>query len=551
MGNKMKHKSLFKKYLRMTLLTILVSFAILGLVMLLFFSSNWKHEKRAALSKNATSVSQVVARGAAADSSGSVQIDREALEQFLPTVCRINSSDILITDKQGKILICGQGTDGVVHLNRQVPKDTIQKALAGSYDDKTLLGGIYEAPYYVVGVPVKATLSSGQQTIGAVFASVAVGSLTDNRKDIFRMFLFAACAAFAVGFCMVWVFSYNMVRPLRSMADAARSFGEGSFSKRVPVTSSDEIGELAAAFNNMAESLANSEYTRRSFIANVSHELKTPMTTIAGFIDGILDGTIPPEKQSHYLQIVSQEVKRLSRLVRTMLDLSRIDSGELKLRPARFDITETVLTTMLSFEKPISVKKIQVEGLEDTHPVFVDGDPDMIHQVIYNLVENAVKFTNEGGYIRVMVGEEPTRTTVTIRNSGDGIAPEELNQIFGRFYKTDKSRSKDKTGMGLGLYIVRTIVQQHGGEITVNSELGRYSEFSFWLPKEISHAVDENLPTTTVRAQVVQPLHPKVEPGKEKAAPKAKGKDGAGTPKAAAPAKPKKHNGKKRNGPRS
>jgi signal transduction histidine kinase len=207
------------------------------------------------------------------------------------------------------------------------------------------------------------------------------------------------------------------------------------------------------------------------------------MTTIAGFIDGILDGTIPEEKQSHYLNIVSQEVKRLSRLVRTMLDLSRIDSGELKLRPGRFDLTNTILIALLSFEKAIEDKKLEIRGLEDAESLFVDGDPDMIHQVVYNLIENAVKFTNVGGYIEIRILDQPDRTSVVIKNSGPGIAPEELSLIFDRFYKTDKSRSQDKNGMGLGLYIVRTIIKLHGGEINVSSVQNEYCQFEFWLPK--------------------------------------------------------------------
>ncbi|MEI3552840.1 MAG: HAMP domain-containing sensor histidine kinase [Acutalibacteraceae bacterium] len=252
---------------------------------------------------------------------------------------------------------------------------------------------------------------------------------------------------------------------------------------RVPVTSQDEVGQLALAFNNMASSLASSESVRRNFIANVSHELKTPMTTIAGFIDGILDGTIPPEKQSHYLQIVSQEVKRLSRLVRTMLDLSRIDSGELRLHMARFDLTNTIFVALLSFEKSIEQKRIQVLGLENAESLYVDGDPDMLHQVVYNLIENAVKFTNEGGYIQLTIQDLPDRTSVAIKNSGAGIPADEIALIFDRFYKTDKSRSQDKNGMGLGLYIVRTIIKLHGGEITVQSVENEYCQFEFWIPK--------------------------------------------------------------------
>ena len=267
------------------------------------------------------------------------------------------------------------------------------------------------------------------------------------------------------------------------MSAAAKSFGDGDFSIRVPVTSNDEIGQLATAFNNMADSLSGSESMNRSFVANVSHELKTPMTTIAGFIDGILDGTIPPERQSHYLHIVSDEVKRLSRLVRTMLNLSRIDNGELKLRPNDFDISETVLSTVLTFEKSIDEKKIDIRGLDTLQPMQVHGDEDLLHQVVYNLIENAVKFTNTEGYISFNVSDSIDRIVVTIENSGSGIQSDELPLVFEKFYKTDKSRSQDKNGMGLGLYLVRTIIKLHGGDISVSSVVDEYTRFSFYIPK--------------------------------------------------------------------
>ena len=297
------------------------------------------------------------------------------------------------------------------------------------------------------------------------------------------MFLIAAAAAFILAFVVVGLFSYRLVKPLRQMSAAAKSFGDGDFSIRVPVTSNDEIGQLATAFNNMADSLSGSESMNRSFVANVSHELKTPMTTIAGFIDGILDGTIPPERQSHYLHIVSDEVKRLSRLVRTMLNLSRIDNGELKLRPNDFDISETVLSTVLTFEKSIDEKKIDIRGLDTLQPMQVHGDEDLLHQVVYNLVENAVKFTNTEGYISFNVSDSIDRIVVTIENSGSGIQSDELPLVFEKFYKTDKSRSQDKNGMGLGLYLVRTIIKLHGGDISVSSVVNEYTRFSFYIPK--------------------------------------------------------------------
>ena len=211
-------------------------------------------------------------------------------------------------------------------------------------------------------------------------------------------------------------------------------------------------------------------------------------TTIAGFIDGILDGTIPPEKQKQYLTIVSSEIKRLSRLVRSMLDLSRIDSGELKIHQIRFDLRETMFNTMISFEQLIEDKDIHVAGLDEMESVFVDGDPDLLHQVVYNLVENAVKFVDKGGRISVALTEDEKRVTVKISNTGPGITPDDLPLIFDRFYKTDKSRSMDKNGMGLGLYLVKTIIQLHGGDISVQSVQGQETTFLFWIPKKSDSA---------------------------------------------------------------
>ena len=232
---------------------------------------------------------------------------------------------------------------------------------------------------------------------------------------------------------------------------------------------------------DVAEVLARNETMNRSFVANVSHELKTPMTTIGGFVDGILDGTIPEEKHHQYLEVVSGEVKRLSRMVRSMLDLAKIEAGEMKLNPAEFDLNSTVCQVIFSFEQAIEAKRLDVIGL-DVDKVMVSADPDLMHQVIYNLIDNAVKFVNEDGYIEVKYHSDGARTLVAIRNSGAGIAAQDLPNVFERFYKTDRSRSKDKTGVGLGLYIVRTVIRLHGGEIHVSSKEGEYTEFAFSIP---------------------------------------------------------------------
>ena len=398
-----KRKTIFKKYLYISMLVFFAGMLILGVMIVFFVTQYWENDRWDNMKKSATAISVSVTENSniSGNSMSFEQDDETAIRTTVNMMSDSLNSNIIVTDLEGKILFCS------------------------------------------VGIVI-----------------------------------------FALMFCFVGVFSYQLTKPLQQMAKAAKAFGNGDFSIRVNVKSNDEIGELAQAFNSMADSLAASEGMRRSFVANVSHELKTPMTTIAGFIDGILDGTIPPEREKYYLNIVTVEIKRLSRLVTSMLALSRIDSGELKMVTQTFNISDTVLNTFLTFEQKIEERKINILGLGDNKPVFIEGDPDMIHQVIYNLVENAAKFTNEGGDITVNVEEKGNDAFVTIKNTGAGIPKEQLQFIFDRFYKTDKSRSHDKNGMGLGLYIVKTIIQLHGGEIKADSVEGEYTQFWIRLPKK-------------------------------------------------------------------
>ena len=241
------------------------------------------------------------------------------------------------------------------------------------------------------------------------------------------------------------------------------------------------MGELAEAFNAMADSLARSEQRRSEFVANVSHELKTPMTTIAGFADGILDGTIPPEKEKEYLKIISSETRRLSRLVRSMLDLSRLQSDE-RLAQQQFDVSETLVRTLVSLESKVNGKALEVDTQLPDEPVQVWGDQDAITQVCYNLLDNAIKFSRQGGTLGISVTTKGAKAYVSIRDEGETIPPEEVSLIFDRFHKTDHSRSEDRDGVGLGLYIVKTILNSHKENITCESQDGK-TTFTFTLTR--------------------------------------------------------------------
>ncbi|HAB01062.1 MAG TPA: sensor histidine kinase, partial [Ruminococcaceae bacterium] len=192
--------------------------------------------------------------------------------------------------------------------------------------------------------------------------------------------------------------------------------------------------------------------------------------------------TIPPEQHEHYLKIVLAEAQRLSRLVRAMLDIAKIEAGELKLSPTVFDINETVCRALFPFERKIEEKRLEIRGLDVPEKVLVFADADLIHQVVYNLIDNAIKFSDDGGYIEFRYATVRNQVYVSVRNSGQGITEEECAHIFERFYKTDKSRSRDKQGVGLGLHIVKSVINFHGGDITVHSVPGKYTEFTFTLP---------------------------------------------------------------------
>ena len=304
-------------------------------------------------------------------------------------------------------------------------------------------------------------------------------------RRISEIFVFVSILVVLLAVCLMTIFVRQQSIPLRDMAKAAKAFGHGELTARVDAGGNytQEVEELALAFNNMASSLQKSEYQRQEFVANVSHELKTPMTTISGYVDGILDGTIPPEKSRQYLQVVSDETKRLNRLVRSMLDISRLQnqSGVPEEQKLRFDAEEILGQVLISFEQKIMAKNLDIQVDVPEHPVFTFANKDYITQVIYNLVDNAVKFSPEGAVLELKIHEGNKKIYVSVSNQGQTIPPEELPLVFDRFHKIDKSRSQNRDSWGLGLYIVKTIVCAHGENISVTSREGQ-TTFTFTLP---------------------------------------------------------------------
>jgi len=313
-------------------------------------------------------------------------------------------------------------------------------------------------------------------------ASVSENILTSRMTSII---IAASLWIFLAALLSVYNLSKKISEPLNEISEAAKKFSVGDFDVRVKVYGKDEIAELATAFNTMAESLAHLEQMRTTFIANISHDLRTPMTSISGFVDGIIDGTIPPEKHGYYLNIISAEARRLSRLINSILEVSKLESKARKLSPSIYNLSEQTREILISFEQKITTKHIDISFECGSEDLFVYADRDAMHQVTYNILDNAVKFTNENGQITLRLEtilQKKRKVRITVRNTGQGISEEDLPYVFERFYKTDRSRGLDKSGMGLGLYIVKAIVTQHGEDIKVNSKSGEYCEFTWTIP---------------------------------------------------------------------
>ncbi|MBQ2697044.1 MAG: HAMP domain-containing histidine kinase, partial [Clostridia bacterium] len=381
---------------------------------------------------------------------------------------------ILLVDSKGRVLsVSGELPAPVAET---LPSEVLALvARPGGFRGQ--LQGLFPAIEEAAAMTV--SVSRGDITVLATGGRAAVEGMMQSLMSLFTT---AAYGILALALTAIYFSIHRMARPLKSMSYAARRFGQGNFDVRVQVNGDDEMAELAMAFNNMADSLDKTEQMRSSFIANVSHDLKTPMTTISGFVDGILDGTIPQELQSHYLQLVSDETRRLSRLVNTLMDLAKFESDEVELKIGPFDLCETVRQVLISFEHSIGDKRLSLDLSLSDEAITARGDPDAIHRVLYNIIDNAIKFTPPEGMLTVTVEKKERQALCSVCNSGDGVPEEDLPHLFSRFYKSDKSRSLDRRGSGLGLYIAKTIIDRHGGTIYAESEQGKSCTLSFSLP---------------------------------------------------------------------
>ncbi|MDE5764922.1 MAG: HAMP domain-containing histidine kinase [Ruminococcus sp.] len=385
---------------------------------------------------------------------------------------------IFMYDENGKCLVCADGeAESTPALSNQVMEQL------GNADYLDLNTSVVSQSVPALTFGSKFFVKSKKQYVPHYI--MAYRTTDDVESYTFVMLLiYIAFAFLAMAVCYVF-FRYKTGRYIEYESQLLKITGQyakGDFSEKlVPAELSQNLQLISDHVNAIAARIEKSEETSSTFIANVSHELRTPMTTIGGFVDGILDGTIKKSRQQEYLVLVSQEIQRLRILITSMLNMSRFEAGTMKPNFQETNITDLVIKVVLMFEKNIEAKELQIEELDSSRLMAV-VDADLMQQVVYNLVENAVKFVNKGGTLSFRFDKKDDICIIGIRNTGEGLKDSEIQQVFDRFYKTDSSRGKDKTGLGLGLSISRKIVHLHKGHIVVKSVYGEYTEFQIQIP---------------------------------------------------------------------
>ena len=464
-------KTTYRRQFTMILCLLVAAILVIGLSFLYLFDRYAQDHQKQSLDDTAQSVTELV------QSYSATYLNSWEFRTNLAVAARASDNDIVICNSEGVVCICMERSN-CEHLGKRLDSDTVDtlfqgekaklnKAVSTLYGDERVASAI-------------AVLNNDGSRLCIVVVSVQKAAITALTEKMLRVFLLAALLILVAALLAIPIFTRREARPIQEMAAAARQIAHGNLDVRVPTgNENEELEELAVAFNNMTLALKNSETIRNEFVANISHELKTPMTTIAGYLDGMLDGTIPPEKYRYYMELVSTEARRLSRLVRSMLDISRLrDQGIPADQKTNFDICEAAGQALLCFEQRINQKKLNVEIDMPDEGLMIHAAQDSVTQVLYNLIDNAVKFVNEGGTLSVRIRRHGNSAMISVGNTGKTIPPEELPLVFDRFHKIDKSRSNDRDGWGLGLYIVKTIVLAHGEDVYVTSQDGK-TEFTF------------------------------------------------------------------------
>lgn len=463
----MRKKSLVPKLIATLSITIIITFVIMGGVLSYLLQVNYFEEKKAELDKGSEIIEQILCAYVNKNES------ENSLSVALNLISNSLETDILLVDNLGYVYAVSNLD--LIELKFKKLENLDLEKLKANINFETKIDNrhiyvkqVYNEEYFMGGIifitPLNLIYSSIEKIYSIIWISVGVCVILLS--------------------LILYYFSRKIIiRPLETINSAARKLANGEIGNRVEIINNDEIGELAESFNTMATSLEEAEQNRREFISNISHELRSPITSVKGFITAILDGVIPKDKEDYYLRIANDEILRLTRLINDLLELSTLQAGKMNLIFTELDINNLIKITVIKMQQKVLEKNIKVQVLLEGEALYVKADNDRIIQVVTNLLDNAIKYCSEGGEIKITSKSKGDKVLITINNNGPSISEQDLKYIWDRFYKADKSRT-NKTSTGLGLPIVRNIIVQHGEEIWVENGANSVGvTFNFTLPR--------------------------------------------------------------------
>ncbi|OQB23873.1 MAG: Alkaline phosphatase synthesis sensor protein PhoR [Firmicutes bacterium ADurb.Bin182] len=474
-------KTLFSRMLITYLAVTLSLLMLLGVTAVSIFQNQYISEQETEMRREGEEINRILVEKYIYDEKRPVAIEE------LRTIARKYNALIQVDlkksfgvygtymdEESGDKWLLIEGAD-ISEIAESVEEDTATEILSGLFKEFT------DIPIMTLARPV---LNEAGQTIGAILFHVDTSNVNESISRIYMDLLLVSVIAVIMAILMVSYITGRITRPVIDMNNTVKKYTAGFFDARIKAEGSDEVSQLAKSFNAMADELNTLEQARRSFVANVSHELRSPLTSMHGFLEAMQDGTISNEDFPQYLNIVIAENNRMINMVNDLLDLARIESGQFELNTEQFDINELIRRTLITFETRIGEKKLDVKAEFSQDHCFAEADSFKIAQVLRNLIDNAIKFSPEKSALYVKTHCEKNTVYVSIRDFGCGIAPEDIPYIFDRFYKAEKAHTpKRHTGTGLGLSIVKHIIDLHDQQITVDSKLGEGTAFTFTLKK--------------------------------------------------------------------
>lgn len=463
--------TLFKKLLYFYFVIILLSFLILGLGFSQLFSNYYFDRQEKVLINEGKKINYLVIDYLNGQiSEERLELELKALEKFLNTKTWIINQ---------KAIIYGVSSGEKKWIGKEITAIEMLQVLEGKIITKK---GVYHEKNNIPLLTVAMPIYINGKVTNAIIMHTPIYEVTNVISEVHRIVIISMIIAFIGAFILLWIVSKKISKPLKQLSMGAREISNGKFNYHIDLKEEGELGQVISTFNQMTKKLDKIEKNRKSFIAALAHELKSPLTIIKGYTQAIVDKTIRTDDQDKYLNIILDESHRLNNLITNLLDVQKMETGKYPIQKSRFNIKELIGSILISYEERIKSMDMELH-LDLQENIFVMADKDAIKQVIINLLENSFKFKKINPKIYISTKGNKNKCIVTIQDNGVGIEKENIPNIWDEFYKEDKSRNRKNKGSGLGLYIVKKIIHIHKEEISIDSELGKGTIFKFTLNK--------------------------------------------------------------------